>query len=217
MSRYNNRNNNFNNQQQQQHERPNYFLGLKVCKPDIHQKLVNIQNHITSVHPNLSRSSIPSQKLHLTVFVMNLKSEDEIQLVKSTLLPQIKTILSDIEFVNFNPPSVNIKGIGQFNQRVIWAGLSEDQNKALLGTFVQRITKLFKDNNIQLEDRWSPHITLFKGQRSIDFERAIGICERSFSDTDFGIQEFSQLDFMKIGSLDKTTGYYRIEDSISFI
>ncbi|EGG20735.1 hypothetical protein DFA_00598 [Cavenderia fasciculata] len=202
----------YNNNNVNRGPRPNYFLGLQIDNQAIIDQLKQIQNHIGGRVPDAKKSIIAIEKLHLTLFVMTLDDvPTQLALIK-TLLPQAKTLMNET-FDNVIPSS-SIVGIGSFNDRVIWAGLKED-DKSKLTVFYGKLLKLFQDNNIQVEDRWSPHITLAKGQKDGAMLRATKESER-FKDQDFGIQQFNSLQLMRIGSTNKQTGYYDIIDSINF-
>ncbi|KAF2072154.1 hypothetical protein CYY_006530 [Polysphondylium violaceum] len=198
-------------QQQQDRPRPNYFLGLQITSPEISNSLIVAQKEFTTRGPGITRSLITPSKFHLTVFVMNLPTQDDLDKVKG-LLPKIKEIRSTIYDTT---PIVNVCGIGSFYDRVIWAGLKQDENRIKLDRFVKDVTTLFQQNGVDLEDRWSPHITLAKGKTSDDFVKAITYCNSQYHDKEFGIQTFKSLDLLKIGSTDPITKYYSTLDTLS--
>ncbi|EGG22721.1 hypothetical protein DFA_04851 [Cavenderia fasciculata] len=112
-------------------------------------------------------------------------------------------------------------GTGTFSESFIWAGVKQDEMKSKLEQFYQMSFKLFKDNNINVhkEPKWIPHITLLKDNRLHNkqyFQQAIQI-SNAFNSSYFGDQTFGRLDFMKVGSKDRKTGYYEIVDSIKLV
>ncbi|EFA86753.1 hypothetical protein PPL_00558 [Heterostelium album PN500] len=194
----------FNNNNNNNNYRPNYFLGLQITEPTITDQLSQAQKHIANTVPLIRRDVTAAEKFHLTVFVMTLTDvQVQLPLVKS-LLQQAKLISNEI--FGENTPSSTIKGIGSFNDRVLWSGLKDDENSARLTEFQSRLVKLFEENNINIDKRWNPHITLAKGRGGQHFVDA-------FNDTEFGLQKFQSLQLLRIGSSDPITKYYKIEES----
>ncbi|KYQ88796.1 hypothetical protein DLAC_10593 [Tieghemostelium lacteum] len=198
--------------------RPNYFLGLKIKNADIQSGLKLVQTDILNRFAPLNRSKIQAEKFHLTVFVMTLdESKGDLEKVKQ-LLPMIRDEMLKVYKVDTLPPRVEVHGIGSFNDRVLWAGIKDGEQSDQLTQFVKFTTQLFQKNGINVEDRWSPHITLFKGKFSQDFKNAVSYTQRvetNYTNKAFGIQEFDSMELMKIGSTDKVTGYYNILSSVS--
>ncbi|KAK5576033.1 hypothetical protein RB653_007171 [Dictyostelium firmibasis] len=194
--------------------RMNYFFGLQITEVLINNQLKQIQNSITRSCRYVAKDITSPEKFHMTLFVMEL-TDEQIPIIKSTLMPQAKLLATEIFGENIKPSS-SIKGIGSFKDRVIWAGINEkhDEYSKLLD-FRNRLHKLFKDQNIKVEDEykdWSPHITLAKGknvQRNF-----LQIKSHLNEDLEFGLQNFSKLQLMKIGATDPLTKYYHVEDTI---
>ncbi|GAM20349.1 hypothetical protein SAMD00019534_035240, partial [Acytostelium subglobosum LB1] len=197
--------------QQQQQQRPNYFFGLKITNQLINAQLKDVQDRLSVRVPGIKRSLTSSDKFHLTVFVMTLKDPaTELPIVKS-LMSQAKTLMN--EAYNNTPSKVTVSGIRSFSDRVLFAGLKQDDDNVSLGKFAASLTKLFQDNKIDLEDRWSPHITLAKGRGGPEFTAAINDCA-PYANTEYGVQMFASMDLMRIGSTDPITRYYEVTDTV---
>ncbi|KAM9960812.1 hypothetical protein ACTFIW_009964 [Dictyostelium discoideum] len=193
--------------------RMNYFFGLQITELLIYNQLKQIQNSMKKSCKYVEKDLIPSEKFHVTVFVMEL-TDEQLLIVKSTLMPQAKLLATEI-FGENNKPSSSIKGIGSFKDRVIWAGVNENHDEySKIVDFRNRLYKLFKDQNIKVEeDRdWHPHITIAKGK---NIQRNyLQIKKHMDENIEFGFQNFSKLQLMKIGTTDPITKYYYIEDAI---
>ncbi|KAN0034219.1 hypothetical protein ACTFIV_000708 [Dictyostelium citrinum] len=193
--------------------RMNYFFGLQVTELLIHSQLKQIQNSMKTSCKYVEKDLISSEKFHLTVFVMEL-TDEQIPIIKSTLMPQAKLLATEI-FGENNKPTSLLKGVGSFKDRVVWAGINENHDGySKLIDFRNRLYKLFKDQNIKVEDDrgWHPHITIAKGK---NIQRNyLKIKKHMDENLEFGLQNFSKLQLMKIGTTDPITKYYYVEDTI---
>lgn len=102
---------------------------------------------------------IPSQRLHLTLLMLTLESEDDVTTAKSILKsvqPVLVSILPLSHKLRFN-------GLGQFDGRVLYASLEPDEG---LFKLVQFLKLKFSRAGIGLEGNRSdfvPHVTVMKG------------------------------------------------------
>ncbi|KAN0043292.1 hypothetical protein ACTA71_010937 [Dictyostelium dimigraforme] len=194
--------------------RMNYFFGLQVTELLIHNQLKQVQSSIKTSCRYVEKDLISPEKFHITVFVMQL-TDEQLPIIKSILMPQVKLLVTEI-FGENNKPSSSLKGIGSFKDRVIWAGINENHDGySKLLDFRNRLYKLFKDQNINVEDEdrdWHPHITIAKGK---NIQRNYPTIKKHMNENlEFGLQNFSKLQLMKIGTTDPKTKYYHIEDAI---
>lgn len=65
--------------------RPNYFVALRVSNPEIHSALKIVQDTIITHSEMLKPALIPLGTLHLTLMVMYLDNDEQIEIAKSAL------------------------------------------------------------------------------------------------------------------------------------
>ncbi|EGC31255.1 hypothetical protein DICPUDRAFT_82826 [Dictyostelium purpureum] len=216
---YNNNNkykinrNNRNNNNNIQRPKPTHFLGLKIDK-EANVNLENVANQLKQRHVKLQGSFINKEKYHISVIILTLDTEEKLNNVKA-LFSEIKQVYEKRYLSQNLTIKTQVSGIGSFKERTLWAGLKEDEDKKNLVDFVNEIRDIFKKQSIEIDDRdWSPHITLAKGKilaPMINHPFTL-----SLENKDFGIQQFTEMDLMKIGSTDKDNGYYQVIDTIDF-
>lgn len=101
----------------------------------------------------------PRQRLHITLLMLTLHTEDHVATAKS-ILKSVQPLL-----VSFLPPSqkLRLKGLGQFHNRIVYAKVEPD---AGLSKLVQALKYKFAKAGISLEgnrDVFVPHLTIMRG------------------------------------------------------
>ena len=112
------------------------------------QKIIDELTYIQSYwqHLGMKGRYAPVENLHLTLaFIGEYKDPDY--------------VLETLEAVSFEPFSVKLDGVGNFND-LYWAGVQKNEE---LSTCVKRIRRALAENNIPYDrKRFSPHITLVR-------------------------------------------------------
>ena len=102
---------------------------------------------------------IPKERLHITLLMLTLHTEDHVATAKSILKsvqPLLVSILSASHKLQFN-------GLGQFHNKVLYAKVEAD---AALSKLVQALKFKFNKAGISLEgnrDVFVPHLTIMRG------------------------------------------------------
>src|SRR5690554_270751 len=80
------------------YERPTHFLSVKVQSKTIKDNLMCIIDSINKIHPSMASSIINQSEYHITLFVLNLKTEEEqkkaVELLSSFSSKYLKDYLS---------------------------------------------------------------------------------------------------------------------------
>lgn len=134
-------------------ERIRAFIAINIDKPEIINKIVQIQKEIESINAAKMKPVEP-QNLHYTIrFLGNITSEQ---------VDEISQILRNLDFVPFQ---LVVKGIGAFpnlnRPRVIWVGAGEGSEHVIdIYNHIERgLKKLgFKPGAKQ----YIPHCTIFR-------------------------------------------------------
>ena len=58
---------------------PNAFVAVRVSSPEVHSKVAAMQEEMARFDSNLSATMVSTKKLHLTLMVMALESDDDIE------------------------------------------------------------------------------------------------------------------------------------------
>lgn len=139
---------------------PNYFIAVQISDSEIITNIMKIQNVIrTEMGPEGEYKLMPTSKLHLTLLMLTLHSEDDVTTAKN-ILKSIQPVL-----VSLLPLSHKLKfnGLGQFYNRILYASLEPD---ARLSKLVQVLKFKFSRAEISLEENYDvfvPHVTIMKG------------------------------------------------------
>ena len=65
---------------------PNYFLAIQIKKAQIRTKASELQNHMIEKDPSLTKAIIKHSSFHLTLKVLHLKNNGEVELTKNAFV-----------------------------------------------------------------------------------------------------------------------------------
>jgi 2'-5' RNA ligase len=145
--------------------RPNFFVGFRLRSPELVNAVIEIQNTVINRAPNLIKCRMDVAKLHLTCFVLQLQSKDQIDAAASCLA----SCQSEFDKL-FNSKSrcmVLVKSIGIFDgSKVLYAAPTNDDTMRCLAELTSYIENQFINHGIiypeRLGHKWTPHITILK-------------------------------------------------------
>lgn len=197
-------------------EQANYFIAIFVSDRHIRSKVETVQNEVVSRDEKLRPFLSPPEILHLTLFVMHLEEDKQIENAKK-ILEQCRTVLPS------GPFTIKFKGLGYFTYtpdpsdptkkvpKVLFVKPGEKGNERLYA--VQAVVKdTFTKQGIPSADprEWKPHIAIIKlGGKNPGVKE---IPEKSFErciDWDFGEEQVSSLCLCKMGMKRDEDGLYR--------
>ena len=142
--------------------RMNYFLALRINSSTLMQQAADVQDAIASNHPHLASAFTSVKKLHLTLFVMHLPSEEEVQKAQDAL-HACKDIV-DSTFETHKHCTLSFSGLSTFQSRVVWIKVEETEERKKLEEMVVRMHSEFSRRGIVVEELggWTPHVTMMK-------------------------------------------------------
>jgi len=198
---------------------PNYFLAIRVSNPQIHSAIKNVQDSITTHNEKLTPALIPLETLHLTLMVIHLENDEQIQ--KATeVLNQCKISLDPI--LRNNVLTMTFSGLGHFNHRVLYAKLCGGEEMEVLKSVVNIVRETFTKEGIPSTDsrEFSPHLTVMKLSCNPTLRRKgiKKIPEESYAswvDMSFGEEPVNAVHLCSMNKREKD-GFYKCEATVTF-
>ena len=137
---------------------PNYFIAIRVSNPRIHDGVKNVQDSIVTHNEELKLALKPLATLHLTLLVVHLEDEEQIQ--KATqILHQCRRSLEPI--LQNDTLTLNFAGLGHFDNRVLFVKLCSQKKKKVVAV-ADIVKKTFAEEGIHSTDsrKFYPHLTV---------------------------------------------------------
>jgi 2'-5' RNA ligase len=188
------------------YNRPTHFVALRIKNENIWKKTNDLQEKMMSNFKSHEKYKIPASQLHLTVFVLTLKNENEIKNAKDSL-KKCQTILNELQ-------KIKMKGVGTFNKKVIFAKINEEE---YLKKVFKNIYDVFKDNGSSPNElTTSVHATLFKLSK-VREENGLKAFQNDFYNLDEYLNyEFGEHDFdtLELNCMKFDGDYYKEEANI---
>ena len=203
---------------------PNYFLALRVDNPAIHNIVKEFQEHIINEAPLYRHVMIPVPTLHLTLLVMRLDNENDIESAKDAL-QESKEVIQCI--FNQCHKELTFSGIDSFRNKVVYLGVKKESQQEMLSTLQEAVSTLrdhYSTKGIEMagngKGKFVPHVTIMKMSKNVGKMKKNGIKHidqklyKDFLGHNFGTQKFSEI--LLCSMLDKKdeTGFYNVIDRI---
>ena len=212
--------------------RPTHFLAVKIDDPGILEAAMKVQSEILEKVPEIQPAVIPVSKLHVTLGVFYLPTQEHVDSVKQSLSSINWSLVT--EECNENL-SLTVKGVGHFRDQIIWAGLHVDEHCHKLRKIAENAHQSIKSScpeavcEEKIDDSFKPHITLAKlttakfHKHNKKSESKIRKIDRNshnhLNDHLFGTQFCNRIQLLAMqwpkGS--EKDGYYYIEDEFSVV
>jgi len=199
---------------------PNYFFAIQVKSAQIERKASEVQNYMINIDPSLSQALIQHSTFHVTLMVIHLKNNSEIELTKNAFAKAISAFqqeLSEDQII------LDFQGVGEFSEQILYAQLNnEAEFKARLSPLLERITKEISKTGIQLADQecWKPHLTLVNLRKVARLRRMAKKLPPSitpiFKNMKFGFETAKSIQFCSMNSPKNEENYYQILSEIKF-
>lgn len=197
---------------------PNYFLSIRITNKEITRRIKSLQNEIIQKDKRLAKTMSHDGSFHITLLVMQLLNEDEINIGIDALL-ELKPFIEEIlQGKNLTLP---FQGIGTFGGQVGFVKLAEGDHMHTLLEIEEVAKKTFQVKGILAgENRsYKPHLTFMKlskapylrkrGVKKID----VAFLEK-FVDQKFGDERVFCIDLCSMEKEKQSDGYYHCESSI---
>lgn len=199
---------------------PNYFLAIRVSSPQIHSAIKVVQDSITTHNEELTPALIPLATLHLTLMVIHLENDEQIQ--KATeVLNQCKITLEPI--LRNNALTLTFSGLDHFNHQVLYVKLFGEEQMEVLKSVVNIVRETFTKEGIPSTDlrEFSPHLTVMKLSRNPALRRK-GIKKipvesyANWVDMSFGEEPVNALHLCSMNKKREKDGFYKCEATVTF-
>ncbi|KAM8945536.1 uncharacterized protein RCH25_048823 [Pelodytes ibericus] len=201
-------------------KRANYFISLPITNPKVLGAIEIFQEAVLQKDERLSRAMIPKGSFHLTLFVMHLANEDEVNLAVSALFESkesIEEILQGKELV------CSFHGVDEFKHEVVYGKMTEGDFVNSLKRIADTMEKIFKEKGIVAAGYKGlvPHLTFMKLSRAPKLRKQ-GLKKidpslyKDFQDHQFGDEILCRIDLCSMVKQRQPGGYYHTEASIFF-
>eukprot|EP00111_Clytia_hemisphaerica_P013144 TCONS_00038582-protein len=199
--------------------RPNYFLCVPITDPEIRKNVKEAQDHITTSDNRLTEISHDADRLHVTLCMFRLNTEEDKSKAKQ-VLQSVTPLLPCL--VPLNSYKFDVKYTDHFNRRVVYAGVYPSPELLKLQDII--VTKL-KNAGIHLcgnHDEFTPHLTMLKITRPFmkdnDINEINPFVFNKIKQKTFGKQQVSALRICETGPERGADNFYvtltRIENSL---
>ncbi|XP_028922625.1 uncharacterized protein LOC103171503 [Ornithorhynchus anatinus] len=198
-------------------ETPNYFVAIPIRNDQILNKIEDVQELIYTKDPELLKALIPVQTLHITLTVVHLGTDQDVQKAISAL-EQSKAKVDAL--LQGKPLNLTFRGIGQFNNQVIYVKMSGEEQQ-ILSKIADVVESSFREMSVDITGGkdFKPHLTFLKlskapvlrrkGYRKISLD-----LYKEYEDSPFGTEILSQIDLCSMHKKKQESGYYHCECSI---
>ncbi|XP_005099288.1 A-kinase anchor protein 7 isoform X2 [Aplysia californica] len=201
--------------------RPNYFVAVQVSDPQISDVAKKIKKGIQDAATvDYDAAFIGTEKFHITLMVMHLANEEEVQRAAESLdqcVPAVKTLLSGQAL------ALEFEGLSAFSGgRVLYACLNESEGFTQLHQIAEEVTKQMEERGIVSTDcrAWQPHMTLmkFQGDKRLlrqGIKRVDPLLYEPYKDITFGTQVVRSLQLCQMEKK-REDGYYFVDHETVF-
>ncbi|XP_021030010.1 A-kinase anchoring protein 7 isoform X1 [Mus caroli] len=197
---------------------PNYFLSIPITNKKITTGIKVLQNSILQQDKRLTKAMVGDGSFHITLLVMQLLNEDEVNIGTDALL-ELKPFVEEI--LEGKHLALPFQGIDTFQGQVGFVKLADGDHVSALLEIAETAKRTFREKGILAgESRtFKPHLTFMKlskapmlrkkGVRKIE----PGLYEQ-FINHRFGEELLYQIDLCSMLKKKQSNGYYHCESSI---
>uniref|UniRef100_A0A7N5JEC2 A-kinase anchoring protein 7 n=2 Tax=Ailuropoda melanoleuca TaxID=9646 RepID=A0A7N5JEC2_AILME len=197
---------------------PNYFLSIPITNKEITRGIKILQNAIIQQDKQLAKAMTSDGSFHITLLVMQLLNEDEVNIGIGALL-ELKPFIEEI--LQGKPLILPFQGIDTFGNQVGFVKLAEGEHMNSLLEIAEAAKRTFQEKGILAGENGSfkPHLTFMKlskaprlrkkGVKKIDPE-----FYEKFISHRFGEEMVHRIDLCSMLKKKQSNGYYHCESSI---
>ncbi|XP_017744081.1 A-kinase anchoring protein 7 isoform X4 [Rhinopithecus roxellana] len=197
---------------------PNYFLSIPITNKEIIKGIKIVQNAIIQQDERLAKAMVSDGSFHITLLVMQLLNEDEVNIGIDALL-ELKPFIE--ELLQGKHLTLPFQGIGTFGNQVGFVKLAEGEHVKSLLEIAETANRTFQEKGILAGDSRSfkPHLTFMKLSKS-PWLRKNGVKKidpdlyEKFISHRFGEEIVYRIDLCSMLKKKQSNGYYHCESSI---
>ncbi|XP_065570155.1 uncharacterized protein LOC136033282 [Artemia franciscana] len=118
---------------------PNYFFAIQVKSAQIKAKASEMQNHLIENDPSLSQALIEHSTFHVTLKVIHLRNNSEVELMKNAFTRAMSEFQKEF---SKNQIQLDFQGVGEFSEQILYAKLNNEKEfKARLSPVLEKLMK----------------------------------------------------------------------------
>ncbi|XP_032123145.1 A-kinase anchor protein 7-like [Sapajus apella] len=196
---------------------PNYFLSIPITNKEIIKGIKSLQNTVIQQDKRLAQTMVRDGSFHITLLVMQLLNEDEVNIGIDALLelkPFIEELLQGKHLI------LPFQGIGTFGNQVGFVKLAEGDHVNSLSEIAKTANRTFQEKGIQAGESRSfkPHLTFMKLSKA-QWLRKNGVKKidpdlyEKFISQRFGEEKLYRIDLCSMEKKKQSNGYYHCESS----
>lgn len=142
--------------------RPNYFLCQRITAPEVLENVGAMQNQILDMDSRYLQCCIPPHMLHITICTLGLYQPEHVEEV-AEILRENRDDLAEMAKTGL---SVDVSGVGNFFERVVYGKVNHDERFA---NYAQHVCMLIREAGINICDNYEfvPHMTILKVTRPV--------------------------------------------------
>ncbi|XP_075409843.1 uncharacterized protein LOC142452350 [Tenrec ecaudatus] len=197
---------------------PNYFLSIPITNQEITNEVKMLQNKVIQQDKRLAAAMVHDGSLHITLLIMQLLDEEEVNMGIDALL-ELKPIIE--ELLRGKHVILPFQGVDTFRDQVGFVKVAEGGHLNLLLEIAEAAERTFQAKGILAGEHraYKPHLTFMKlskarwlqrkGVKKIDpqlYEKFIG--------HKFGEEMLHRIDLCSMEKEKQSNGYYHCESSI---
>ncbi|XP_078226230.1 A-kinase anchoring protein 7 isoform X4 [Callithrix jacchus] len=197
---------------------PNYFLSIPITNKEIIKGIKSLQNAVIQQDKRLAQAMVRDGSFHITLLVMQLLNEDEVNIGTDALL-ELKPFIE--ELLQGKHLSLPFEGIGTFGNQVGFVKLAEGDHVNSLSEIAETANRTFQEKGIRAGESRSfkPHLTFMKLSKA-PWLRKNGVKKidpdlyEKFISHRFGEEILYRIDLCSMEKKKQSNGYYHCESSI---
>ncbi|KAL4235887.1 positive regulation of delayed rectifier potassium channel [Mactra antiquata] len=199
---------------------PNYFVALQIKDSKIKSTLQEVQDSIISKNKQLTPAVTKVTKLHITLMVLCLETEDDMKRSQIALQNAAEKLLP---LYKASPLVLDISGLGHFKNQVVFAKVKNEDQLASLTNIASIVEESFLDQEIVSPDKrgFKPHATIMKlsqmkGWQKKGLKKIDSSLYEDYVNRDFGSDTVTLLQLCAMGKPKDKQGYYHVEHTTVF-
>ncbi|XP_051031366.1 A-kinase anchoring protein 7 isoform X2 [Phodopus roborovskii] len=197
---------------------PNYFLSVPITNKKITAGIKVLQNTILQQDKRLAKAMVGDGSFHVTLLVMQMLNEDEINIGTDALL-ELKPFIEEI--LQGKHLTLSFQGIDTFQSQVGFVKLADGDHVNTLTEIAETAKRTFQEKGILAGESRSfkPHLTFMKLSKA-PMLRKKGVKKiepalyEQFINHRFGEEILHQIDLCSMLKKKQSNGYYHCEASI---
>ncbi|KAM9356302.1 LOW QUALITY PROTEIN: A-kinase anchor protein 7-like [Pholidichthys leucotaenia] len=192
-------------------QRPNYFVSIPITNTQISTAVAEVQEAILQQEPQLVKAMIPVPTLHITLLVMHLSNQEQVDL--SHLLAW-KKMLGGRDMV------LPFSRISHFRKEVVFVSLAAGPHRDTLDWLADLLWSRFEEQGLLQGDcrGFEPHLTIMKLSRASKLSQGIKRMDPAlyfdYMNKFFGDQTVEWVDLCSMLKKIQQEGYYHTETTL---